>query len=37
MGSLVGNMVKNKNEFPLTKLDNHNEILNYNDAQIGSF
>ena len=35
MGSLEGNMVKNKNGFPLMKLDKHNYILNYNDAQIG--
>ena len=35
MGSLEGNMVKNKNGFPLMKLDKHNDILNYNNFQIG--
>jgi len=35
MGFLDGNMVKNKNEFPLVKLDEHNDILDYNNSQIG--
>ena len=35
MGSLEVNLVKNKNGFPLMKLDKHNDILNYNDFQIG--
>lgn len=35
IGFLEGNMVKNKNGFPLMKLDEHDDILNYNDSQIG--
>ena len=34
-GFLEGNMVKNKNGFPLMKLDEHNDILNFNNSQIG--
>ena len=35
MGFLVENLVKNKNGFPLLKLDKHDDILNYNNAQVG--
>jgi len=35
IGSLEGNVVKNKNGFRLMKLDNHNNIFNYNNSPIG--
>ncbi len=35
IGSLEGNIVKNKSGFLLMKLDKHNNIFNYNNSPIG--
>jgi hypothetical protein len=35
MGFLVENLVKNKNGFPLLKLDKYNTIFNIGDLQVG--
>jgi hypothetical protein len=35
IGSLEGNIVKNKDGIPLLKLNEHDNILNYNDSHVG--